>query len=485
MEAERGNFEKNWQEAFDDAYIFPPARVWTNVEKTLPQANKKRRPLWWYYAAAGMLAALLIGGLGWQLGYRESQKNLGHKKNINRGVTNPQTTDSQSFVNEKNRIKPEQEIGGIAQRKPMGANSNDNADIKHSPEATSETPPTITNEERLFVAKVQELAVPNGPEKKENIVNAKEILPIKVAELSTIETNIHLYNFLENKHLRLSEAHLRFPRVSYRVTPPIELSKTAIPKKKWIGATLASMAFDPILNIQNSSLAASLPPYAYNQTDGGSLSSQAPNSFNIEVRGGRNLSKHWFAEMGASYLRGNSTLNNTTYFINRATSSRSNILSGYFENTDIDQSKMAGSITSASSANSPTSLLVPSYSPVSQANNYQFVSVPIKIGYALFPEKKVQVALIAGVSGDIFLKNTIEANGLLNAATYTSADGVYRSLNFSGQMGVRTSMKLANHWLLTIDGQFRKMMNDLIENTPSVQSNPQSISVGFGANYQF
>ena len=55
------NFENDWQQAFDDAYVFPPAKVWKNIAEQLPPTEPKRK--WWLWALA-FLALVSLSGLG-------------------------------------------------------------------------------------------------------------------------------------------------------------------------------------------------------------------------------------------------------------------------------------------------------------------------------------------------------------------------------------------------------------------------------------
>jgi hypothetical protein len=119
-------------------------------------------------------------------------------------------------------------------------------------------------------------------------------------------------------------------------------------------------------------------------------------------------------------------------------------------------------------------------------SNLQYFSVPLQAGY-LVVNRTFGWQLNAGVSTDLFLRNTLTPDGgSFEKTTQTRADdSPYRSYNFSGLLGTEFSYKFGQHYRLALNPGIRYPFNSIYKSDISVSAMPFTFDVGLKFKYIF
>lgn len=549
-ELENNNWEKDWQKAFEDASLTPPERVWANLDAHLdtqsPAPTDSRRRYAFYWLAA-LVLLFLSGWLG--LEYFSSERSndktkdlasvLHEKKESTTAKENTlknkkQVGDSQTTVSEKaeislEKVKPntvpppekvkaanrdlsvtEQQTVSSRQHKSsikaistkeelLNVNDKkrfvktDNINEKQAPidskNSVAILSKTADHQENTRIVEPQKNEIykqssdvaksPSGSLAETNETsNSQVVIDNKEPEVTEPSRVFVEADFLKNRSLNPYSIALLLPSLAYQNQSPIQPSKKKSASFS-IGFRVMAASFNPNVRLlENAASAnASLTQGTSAQTQN-SLASESSTSLMADLHLNYKINERWFLAGGFQYLQGNAILENSALFINRTNSQRSSLYAGLIANN-------TNKTSSPSFSND--NLVLNSGATLALSSRFEYLSMPVSIGYQLRPLRRMGLSLSAGFSGDIFLKNTIGSNdlGSLNAEIYRPSDGVYRCLNLSGQMGLGLSYQLTKRWSASFESLYRKaLFNGLIDGS-SVKIHPRAIGAGLGVNYEF
>jgi Outer membrane protein beta-barrel domain len=193
---------------------------------------------------------------------------------------------------------------------------------------------------------------------------------------------------------------------------------------------------------------------------------------NTGVAMGYKISKKWNFESGIRYLRGNSTLNSNTYAFQQ---------NGYVNTFFADYLLQ-------NSANQDMQFANTVVADASQfGNRYEYLMIPMQVGYEIGLSKKVALNILAGVSTDIFLQNTIiNDNSIVQEkSTINTSSNIYKPLNLSGLGGVRASYLISKHWQLNLGSSYQHSLFSGINNSTALQMRLKMFGLNYGLNYRF
>jgi hypothetical protein len=118
-------------------------------------------------------------------------------------------------------------------------------------------------------------------------------------------------------------------------------------------------------------------------------------------------------------------------------------------------------------------------------NTYQYLSVPLSLHYKVL-DKKVSTDLGAGLSADVFMKNTI-GNPQENVAKEEfnrSSKGPYRGLGLSGLLSAKVHYKISSRYSVYLTPSYRTALTSFT-NSLTVSSRPNAFGIGTGFQYRF
>jgi hypothetical protein len=128
--------------------------------------------------------------------------------------------------------------------------------------------------------------------------------------------------------------------------------------------------------------------------------------------------------------------------------------------------------------------------PYNINNSLRYLSIPMQAGYLLV-NKTFGVQLNAGVATDLFLQNTVKADGdkvgakIDNTTQSSGSDSPYRSFNLSGLFGTEFSYRFGEHYRVALNPGIRYPFNTIYKSNLGVQASPFTFDVGLRFRYIF
>ncbi len=507
------NFEEEWRKAFNDASFPPPSDMWERIEQDLER--KKRRPFLFFLRSSAMLAgvaATLILALGGILFFNQKDTTTSVANNIQTKVQPNSDTQNQRTQPELDKTdhtslatKARNDIETINSSKILGnqlafAETTTNKRVITSPKSTQNNQlptlvaastnagdrvvnvPTSSNQ-TLVGYNLQVLD--SGSNKGVLVTQNDNKIIIDLALLK-----YHEYQYLGSRYT-LRRSKLSFE--SEATEAPVVASNDS---KFWVGVQSGVSPFDPNMKLGGINNVAMTQADAFakssNQTSVGTSSSVSPQAnvmvsqpqnaiksgigINTGVAMGYKISKKWNFESGIRYLRGNSTLNSNTYAFQQ---------NGYVNTFFADYLMQNSAKQDMQFANGQVNTIVADASQFS--NRYEYLMIPMQVGYEMGLSKKVALNFLAGVSTDIFLQNTIiNDNSIVQEkSVINSSSNIYKPLNLSGLGGVRASYVVSKHWQLNLGSSYQHSLFSGINNSTALQMRLKMFGLNYGLNYRF
>ncbi|GAB3269405.1 hypothetical protein GCM10027347_39600 [Larkinella harenae] len=283
----------------------------------------------------------------------------------------------------------------------------------------------------------------------------------------------------------------RAPETTIEPQQPKESSR----KEYWAALTATPMSFNPMASVQ-SRLGEAYSVYngvmqSSRVASAATLQNQAQISMAWQASTGVQLNKHWSVEAGVQYLNGRSQTQNNASVTNAFTNQTESLLINAVRSSSPNAS-LAMDAPAPQNGNSflPTGLdknnlvnssylkVIPADQVVS--NNFQYIQVPVNVGYHILPQRKISYSVLGGVMANVFLKNTISGSLEINPE-----DQVYRPTSLAGTAGLRVNYHPTHHWSGSLTGSYQQALQNGTQSDAVLQVRPQAIGVGFGLNYHF
>lgn len=323
---------------------------------------------------------------------------------------------------------------------------------------------------------------------------------------STLPTSAGQTLFFEP--IRTSALQLREPGSIQRIVwfrpaespagPVVQPARTK--QEVWASVSMMPGAFDPSLTVQsvqsvpNSFADASTLNTAY--TNQPLVSSRANFSVAYQAGAGIQLTERWSVESGVGYLAGRSTVESPVQTTALTFQAVGGAYSGQQANLYVDALRTSSSRMSANNALSNSSIagfsnlpantryaVQNSYNPQTRqslTNDYQFVQVPVQVGFQLRPRKRLSLALLGGLLSNIFVRNTVGDNLVI-----TTRDGVYRPVSWAATLGARFRYRPSRQWSASLAGVYQPSLGPGTRPESAVQTRPTSTGLSFGIDYHF
>lgn len=275
---------------------------------------------------------------------------------------------------------------------------------------------------------------------------------------------------------------------------PIEIQTNQPVDKRqlWASASVMPSSFNPAVSLQSAAPAGL--SFANSATKNNSVSarqvinSQANLSVAYQLATGMELGKHWTLETGVGYLEANSTVTSPTQTILAALPSAmaselrtSNLYADVLRNTasSVSNDKYTQASPGTGSFVSNSNLYDNNRSQ-KLSNNYQFVQIPVQVGYQLRPRKRLGVAMLGGLLTNWFMRNKVD-----ESVTITSSDGIYRTVTLAATTGLRFRYRPTQRWSASLAGVYQHALQNGTRATIDVQTRPQTVGMSMGVDYHF
>ncbi len=521
-----------WRKAFDGADEQPPQRVWDAVERQLDEDSKARvLPLWgaallpglrtltWGAGAAASVALLLAG---WW--YTQSTNQFSTTSSV-AARTGQHAAGPANAPIVKSIIQPDHKtaplIASAAKVAPglparhirssvehreqpvftLTDNNNLIADISRQyGNAQSERTAQFVQTSGFAQPTLQSVSAPDlspgaAMPPMATAPMAAEVAPATGQPGTPLATKLAVANTSASQSAQAKAAAAwAGVEASSDMSGTDGLAK-AKKREKWASISIMPGAYNPAVALASAATPMAVASYASNVNRATVattpvVDSRSSRSMAYQVSAGIQLTERWSVESGVGYLSAQSTVESPTQ-ISLASAAMltakdaqvaNNLFVDALRNRVISQTN-AYAAAATDINGSPQSYVANRYSTSEQqavSNDYQFVQVPVQVGYQLRPRKLLGLALIGGFLTNIFVRNTVA-----NQVVITPADDIYRSLSLSASVGARFRYRPSQHWSASLAGLYQPTIGGTTSSDSPIRSQPTTTGMSFGVDYHF
>lgn len=479
----RTELDRQWEDAFKDAEMAPSEGVWDKIDSALSREEaghfRKRAFFFKLLAAASIAFALGVGLFSINYYIDQNSEQV--------AVQNDEYSENVDLLNNE----PESALENNAQN--SGRNIADNQVPEES----------ISESVILAEAENKEVKFVNT-ESKVNVLlsNENEIPSDKIADTNHLPEYLSL-NEIRGQGINMSSSEEMIYEIDHIYLIPImPKGSSKMKREKESGVFLAGLdfstgIFDP--NFQVGEAGSNFASASSGFASGGSAvyadsrvesindqlvsfntmnksfavvrsSGKKPEpkiAFSYGANLGFKLTPRIVVQTGIAYRRANTTATTTGYIEEANSDSRIPIIATY-------QYQLDGLAT---------------VNPISETtlnNQFEFLSIPLRLGYVLM-DRKVDVSLMAGISSEFYLGNNIkDSSNYLETLTISPGEGSpYKSVYFNGSLGTMLGYSFAENYAVTVEPSYRFALNSLTRNDFYLNSLPSSFMLSFGVLYNF
>jgi hypothetical protein len=400
-QANRSNFDHEWENAFAEARMSPSPEVWQGIEQALDtpvSGNRKRIFLIQLAMAASVLFAMSIGAAGvYQLFNSKS-------------FTNPTISEEGTGYE-----KDTKENSGPAQLDKS----------KSTKENTEESTPLIQQENNYNADKAS--VTPGN----------KRVLMATTAQENPIESLLAYFTAtdkVESKPVTL-ENESALPAWNPKGVPNVVIIPKTKHQDQWASLGFSAGNYSAGSGNQNSfALSQSDVSYAVGQVSEESKGTM----YQVEMNFGKQVARRWVVQGGVGYMQRNSE-------------GSSNIISARGEK-----------VANLASLDSKESLVIGD--PYSLENTMQVMTLPVQVGYILL-DKRMGVRVLTGIANELMIKYQIDdSDGNLGSQTYRPGDSDdYNRYGMSALVTTELSYAIADKYQVAIFPQLRQSLIPLMD----------------------
>ncbi|MDH5475583.1 MAG: hypothetical protein OEX22_07845 [Cyclobacteriaceae bacterium] len=478
--SERGKFENEWRAIFEGAEDQPSDKVWSEIkaEVATMEAKKQRNKVvyWrWFGAAASAVILMMVGVYSFNSFYNnvpikrdqfslESENNSGVKN----GVTPDSSSENNHRVEEKvlaiEKLNKEPDNKPVKQVKRVLNNNKD--EVK-----TSSSKKTKPKEGALSESKKITLLTTNNTEEDNASVVKKESMPSSIATMHTNENmEVDYLPFIDSVGVL---AQLNTDIYMQQVVDLTELFKHKNKKHNnlWAGLSMGGGSFNPNVNGGSfgntvfESTASNLSAFDY--TSKSVAADQAVESpsfaYNFSMDFGKFVSRKIIIESGVEYAKYSSQASsNLTSNVNQAPEV-------FLRNTNVN----SFSLSDLQTANTYQLL-----------NSYEYISIPISVGYVLF-DRKIGMLISSGFSSDLFLNNTLQdqSGQYASSVQKNGGDSPFRPININALVGGEIYYSWNQNYVIAFDPGYRVSLTGITKQEANFKSHPSSFFLGLKFKY--
>ncbi|MEP2023522.1 MAG: hypothetical protein ABJH98_05520 [Reichenbachiella sp.] len=449
MERANWTFEEQWSQSLGNAEVTPPDRVWVAIDGSLANEQaigyKKQADFYRWIAAACLFLITLGGALFWMNGNVSVQSEMAQNEGFNNSKTstdgNENSIASSLILDEK-----KEEISG--------------SDKSIEDVSTTLSKSSSDELKSLMPADEESLSSPATETKKlksRNNYNSVKFnaLTSKPASLATINEPWkaeHLYGIA-------------------RTWEVIDPAKTTSPL--WAGVSFSAGAFDPgfgngsdMVNVQEEGFSGQIaeqiqsvsPSYSSGQSVAGGLNVGKKFTNRLVVSSGLHYSSF---NTGSATSQVVSDQQNNTYALTSETSDR-----------QLENALSSGNLRYEGEQ-------------VQLANEYQYLTIPIKAGYVLL-DSKFNITLNTGLSSNILVDSKLVSDSdtqNLNNDFNTSEN--YENIYFNFLTSIEFGYVFRKHYQFLLEPNYNQAITDFTNSNHSENGKPKNLGLSVGFRYNF
>ncbi len=477
------SFEEQWAEAFRDASVTPPEECWDNIEKAL-EKEKKKRPfiiLWNNKGLVSSIAAMVLLTLGILFFVKTEQPFKGKTAAVSAKQEGNQTsapTKSSEGITEA-QPDTDQTTGSSLPGSSLLTDQK-TADRKYIVKSRF---PSVSSP-ALIVPAIAE-RTPSSENLPQNVIPAED-------QRRQFGTGLTSINAPEPEPFATGIITHR-AKLAYDLPQTTEVIAKNDAKTFWMGLNSGVSPFDPNYSARgferNASMAAQNVADGYytyktagpagstglNNTIGAEFSktSSLPNNviqngraINFGLTMGKKLNKKLGLESGFRFMRANSGLQTNVYSVNSETGE----IQAYFQSNYLNskQSNLSNAVISSSEDGNQA---------------YDYFSVPLQLSYEIPLMKKLDLEILGGVSGDLFVRSVLTG---INSGTnvLTASNSTFKPVSLSGLGGLRLNYTVGKNWEAVLGSFYQHSISSGLRPAYGLSFRPKMFGINYGLNYR-
>lgn len=345
------------------------------------------------------------------------------------------------------------------------------------PKPNGESLPTIAGRESEPVTPIAGNATA-VPDQRPKVVSGNEMTLVSFSEIQPKEVGQLQTNLHETQRVVWFRALEADP-------VDVESNKPSSQREVWASASVVPSSFNPAVALQSVPTGAVYANYGSTSRASATelVNSQANLSVAYQLATGLQLGNRWSVETGIGYLQARSTVDSPAQTIIPSMVS-SAITTGKVSSLYADVLRSSSATLALADKNTQSYITGAVLYDAAQmqviSNTYQFVQMPVQIGYQVLPRKRLGISLLGGLLTNWFVRNKV-ADDL----TITTQDGVYRPVTFSATTGLRLRYRSTQHWSASLAGMYQHALQNGTHSSVGVQIHPKTIGVSMGVDYHF
>ncbi|SMD32356.1 hypothetical protein SAMN04488029_0701 [Reichenbachiella faecimaris] len=455
MEKANSTFEEQWSQSLANAEVTPPEQVWVAIDGHLANEQalvyKKQADFYRWVAAACLFLITLGGAFFWMNDTSEIPSDLA--KNEDRSVSRP-SLEENAFSSSKALILEEE----------------DKVELKELDQAIENVQPTLVN------ASAKRISTPVLTQTEPAFIPSTGTKQVKSLSRYAA-THQTVFNALSAKSVELASAiepweaeHLFGVARTWETIAP---SKVVSPL--WAGVSFSTGSFDPGFGKSSGG------DMAFASQEGISndsfVRSQTANpvyASGQSVAGGLNLGKKF-----ANRIVISSGLHYSAF---NTGSSSSQLVSDQQDNTyALTNERNDSNLESALSDGN----LRYEGQQVQLANEYQYLTIPIKAGYVLL-DNKFNITLNTGLSSNILVDSKlVSESDAQNLNNDFSTSGSYESVYFNFLTSVEFGYIFKRHYQLLLEPNYNQALTEFTNANHTDKAKPKNLGIAIGFRYNF
>lgn len=483
---ERENFDDSWKKAFEQSEVAPSENVWTNIALDLERAKgsklKKRLVIFQLLAAASIVFAMGLG-VGVYI-MKNSYEDAANQLAARTLSTEKPSQVNPSAANAAQAPAVQQSDRSNVRQQPSSITTITPADDKTSTKNSGRTLTAQSSETEqvgnAFANEITATAYQQGTTDRTAVFGA---YPTELAATNDASLLPELYNNREvklalptPKKAEVDPVQLMLARLEQRELEVREGEETRKPKeqrseKLWTSVGFAAGSFTSA----NAGVSDRKAPMAFSQnsTIANNEAKASGVSYTVGANIGTKLSDRWVFQGGVNYLTQSSD-----YTTRAAVISSADAMS--FRPASINE------LDKMSTSDVPSEEQIVSTVPYNVNNNLRYLSIPMQAGYLLV-NRNFGLQLNAGVATDVFLQNTVTAEGQNFDKTQQDIGehSPYRSVNLSGLAGTEISYRFSKNYRIALNPGVRYPFSSIYRSELAVKSSPITFDIGLRFRYIF
>jgi hypothetical protein len=484
----RTDFDKYWEEVFQDAEMTPSDNVWNKIDSSLSKEEagyfKRKAFIFKLMAAASIVFAMSVGLFSLNYYLENGSGSPVIVSDANDGIDteaeqfNPDNSISiqpdQSLVvtlSEKLNDPPTASTAGANEGNDQNLNSDAQLDRNYGTTEGITTgyvatiPRVLNAQQEIHDGAASEIGMGSG------FLNTSQIDELRPLDFRYDRIDDMAYDI---EHIYLipimprGASKMKRESDTGMLTASLDVSAGSFNPNFVQGGMNFASPNGAAFSDSRSELAAfntANKDFLLMRNSGKETKSQLAISYGVNV--GFKITNRFLLQTGVAYRKANTTTTTNGYIENPDNNTRIPIVATYnyqfeglssvnlMEQTDLN-------------------------------NQYEFASIPVRMGYMVL-DRKVSVTLLAGMTSEFFINNTIEdkSNFLQTLSSNDAADTPYNNVYFNGSFGTMIGYTFAGNYMMTVEPGYRMALSSFTKDNFYLNSFPSSFMLTFGLAYNF